>query len=106
MLLDRSGIAMAQLGRDHRERDAAHGEPAGVGMSQPVEIDRRLDPGCGTGCGERTLLLGLRPRLSVPTQEQAGARPPSRKRGYEVATFLRQHNMARLSALACADAER
>ena len=49
MLLDHAGVAMAQLRRDYRERHAAHREPAGIGVAQPVEVDRRIDPGRRAG---------------------------------------------------------
>ena len=73
MFLDHPRIAMAQLRRDHRERHAAHGKPARIGVAQPVKIRWRISLRHRTGRGERALLLGFGPRSTVLSQEHAGA---------------------------------
>src|SRR5712672_2462718 len=65
MLLDHARIAMAQLSRNHRERHIAHGEPAGIGMAQTVEIHGRIDPPGLTGRSKRALLFGFGPRFPL-----------------------------------------
>ena len=59
---------MAQLNRDHRERHIAHGEPAGISMAQAVEIDRRIDPRCNAGRGERALFKLVEVGREIPEQ--------------------------------------
>jgi len=107
VLFDHARVAMAQLNRDHRERHIAHGEPAGISMAQAVEIDRRIDPRCNAGRGERALLFGFSPGPPIAMHEQTRA---TWLRGGEIShetpSFLRKHHMPRSAALAGADPHR
>ena len=73
MLLDHTGIGMTELRRYDRERNAAHCEPAGVSVPQPMEIHGRINFRPRTSRAERALLLGFAPRLPIRPEEQPRA---------------------------------
>lgn len=43
VFVDHPGVDMAQIGRDHGQRDAVHGQMARVGVAQHVKADRRTN---------------------------------------------------------------
>src|SRR5258705_9571214 len=96
MFLDHPRIGVTELSRDHRERHAAHREPAGIGMAQRVEVGWRIDACRRAGCRERALLLGFAPSPAIRSEEQAGtAGPPCGESRKELVPFLRQDDMPR-----------
>src|SRR5438132_5364692 len=101
MLLDHPRVGVAELYCDNGERHVAHRKSACIGVAEPMEIDGRIYVGLAASCAERPLLLGFAPLFAVSAKEQASATGLSGcKLGNEVAAFLRQHDVARLAALA------
>ena len=78
VILDHSGVGVSQLRCDHRERHAAHGKPAGVGIAQPVKIDGRINSGRRPSCAERPLLFWFAPWLATSAEKQTRAAGLSR----------------------------
>jgi hypothetical protein len=70
-------------------------------VAQPVEVHRRIDPGCAASRIERALLLRFAPRLAIiPERQMRTAEPPYGLLGDEIVPLLRQQDVARLAAFA------
>jgi hypothetical protein len=89
MLLNHARIDMTQLRRNHGKRHGAHGEAAGVGVTQRMEVGRRFDPSRLTGSDKAALLIGRAPSAPIgPNEQQCTGGLPSGNSGDEVATLF------------------
>ena len=100
MLLDHTGIAVAQVRGHHHGHRAIHDRQRRVGVSQYMKADRRGDLGPRDRFAERPRLVTTEPALAIRFSEYRQIARLARGEAPEQGrAFVIQNNVPRLSGL-------